>query len=95
VTDIIQLTGLPFDASNTPCYTSGTPAYWDAETDSAAAEAATICKQHCTLTAECLAWAMQHEKGDGHQYRHGIYGGLTPKERGKLHRRQNRNKNTP
>lgn len=39
----------------------------------------------CPVRAECLAWAMKLETSDN--LRFGMYGGLTPKQRRRLHAR--------
>ena len=38
----------------------------------------------CPVRDECLALAMDAERGTGINRRHGIYGGLTPRERLRL-----------
>jgi WhiB family redox-sensing transcriptional regulator len=56
----------------------------DSETDSAnqeAAQAKAVC-QRCTVRLECLAEAMEHKID------HGIWGGLSVKERRKLRKAQ-------
>lgn len=40
-----------------------------------------FCRQ-CEVTTQCLAYAMEHEKGQ--RSRFGMFGGLSPRERGQL-----------
>jgi len=45
-----------------------------------------VCRA-CSVRAECLAYAMDFERGEHHTMRHGVWGGLTPRERFTLSRR--------
>lgn len=39
-----------------------------------------VCAE-CPVRLECLVYALKSEKGLARQYRHGIYGGLSPQQR--------------
>lgn len=42
-----------------------------------------ICRQ-CPVRRQCLAYAMEIEAGEAAIHRHGIWGGLTPRQRARL-----------
>lgn len=46
-----------------------------------------ICDR-CPVRAECLDEAMRMERGVSHNFRHGMVGGLTPREREALSRKR-------
>ena len=45
-----------------------------------------ICQQ-CPVMRQCLEYSMALEDGKSHHYRHGVYGGLGPKQRANLYKR--------
>jgi WhiB family redox-sensing transcriptional regulator len=46
-------------------------------------DAKTVCAA-CTVRTACLDYAMAREGGAAHQYRGGLWGGLTPNQRAEL-----------
>lgn len=42
-----------------------------------------VCR-HCPVRRDCLAYALDRESRMGEVHRHGIFGGLTPRERREL-----------
>lgn len=52
-----------------------------------ARQAQRICRQ-CPVVSECLADAQRMEGQRSHEYIHGIRGGLTPRQRADMNRRQ-------
>jgi len=51
------------------------------EADSPQVQAAKRICRHCPVSGQCLEWQMGHERKFGDIARHGIFGGLTPRER--------------
>lgn len=57
------------------------PDLWHVDKGGSVREAKQICRDYCTVRAQCLAFAMNVEV---ESYRSGVYGGLGPRERSDL-----------
>jgi WhiB family redox-sensing transcriptional regulator len=70
------------------CATIHRELFFPAKTDTPGEREAKRACHGCPALDVCLEFALTVEDGIGTSGRHGIYGGMTPKERGQLARRK-------